>query len=153
MRFNRNRGEATAGLLAATMALALAGCAQDRLGSGGAPATGSVPPRAAPPPPPPPAPMAVPDPVPAPPPVYRVANGSASVLARFPRGTVVTLQTEICLKAGEQVTVSGSNGQTVTYNRPGCLKRAGRPTPENAGGFTFGWRAPTDGAAERGAAK
>lgn len=64
------------------------------------------------------------------------------MLARFPRGTVVTLQTEICLKADEQITVQGNNGQSVTYNRPGCLKRSGRPTLENLGGFTFGWAAP-----------
>jgi hypothetical protein len=71
-----------------------------------------------------------------------VASGSPGVLARFPRGTQVTLQTVICLKAGEQVTVQGSNGQSVTYNRPGCLKRDGQPTGQNMGGFTFGWASP-----------
>lgn len=91
------------------------------------------PPMSAPPPPPPP---------PSPPPVYRVASGSPAVLTRFPRGTLVTLQTEICLKQGEQITMVGSNGQSVTYNRPGCLRRNGRPTGENAGGFTFGWSKP-----------
>jgi hypothetical protein len=89
---------------------------------------------------------------PVPPPVYRVASGSPGVLLRFPRGTQVSLQTVICLKAGEQITVTGSNGQSVTYNRPGCLKRNGPVTGENAGGFTFGWARPL-GASVREAAK
>jgi hypothetical protein len=92
-------------------------------------------------------------PPPPPPPVYRVASGSPSVLERFPRGTIVTRQTEICLKSGEQVTVTGSNGQSVTYDRPGCLKRSAPSTPQNLGGFTFGWRAPLDGGLGQGAAK
>jgi hypothetical protein len=131
-------------MLAGALLLVLAGCAtgtaEDGMGSPveSAPVMrGSRPPAAA---------------RPVPPTVYRVANGSAGVLARFPKGTQVTLQTEICLKAGEQVTVSGSNGQSVTYNRPGCLKRDGRPTGENAGGFTFGWAVP-NGRADLGAAK
>ncbi|WDA42221.1 hypothetical protein [Erythrobacter sp. BLCC-B19] len=145
MLCNRNSGV----LLAAALSLMLAGCAKDSLGSGGAPMTGSVPGRAAAPPPPPPPP---PPPSPAPA-VYRVASGSPSVLARLPRGTLVTRETAICLKAGEQITVSGSNGQSVTYSGPGCLKRSAPATPQNLGGFTFGWRAPISGETERGAAK
>jgi hypothetical protein len=147
MNFNPNsrRRLSHAALLGAVV-LALAACAK------------KAPMDLPPPPPPPPAPMAPPPPPPPPapgsppPPIYRVASGSPSVLARFPRGTQVTLQTQICLKAGEQVTVTGSNGQSVTYNRPGCLKRDARPTGENAGGFTFGWRAP-EGRASTGRAK
>ena len=69
------------------------------------------------------------------------------MLARYPRGTQVTLQTVICLKAGQQVTISGSNGQTVTYNLGGCLRRNAVPTPQNTGGFTFGWAAPSGASA------
>ena len=135
MNCNRNSGV----LLAAALSLMLAGCAKDSLGSGGAPMTGSVPGRAAAPPPPPP--------------VYRVASGSPSVLTRLPRGTIVTRDTAICLKAAEQITVAGSNGQSVTYTGPGCLKRSAPSTPQNLGGFTFGWRAPADDEAKPRAAK
>lgn len=143
MNCNRNSGV----LLAATLALTLAGCASndplDNMeGGSGAPVM------SAPPPPPPPPPPASPAPA-----VYRVASGSPSVLARLPRGTLVTRETAICLKAGEQVTVSGSNGQSVTYTGPGCLKRSAPATPQNLGGFTFGWRAPISGETARGAAK
>jgi len=69
------------------------------------------------------------------------------VLAEYPRGTQVALETKICLKAGEQVTITGSNGQTVTYNLPGCMRRNAVPTPQNAGGFTFGWAAPSGASA------
>lgn len=75
------------------------------------------------------------------------------MLARIPRGTLVTRETAICLKAGEQITVAGSNGQSVTYTGPGCLKRSAPASPQNLGGFTFGWRAPVGGETERGAAK
>jgi hypothetical protein len=77
----------------------------------------------------------------APPPrpvVFRIASASPTVLTRFPRGTLVQSATALCLKAGEQVTVAGSNGQSVTYTGPGCLNRKARPTRENVGGFTFG---------------
>lgn len=122
------RGWPGRGFVAVVLVVALAGCAKQ--------------PEPVMSPPPPPPPMSAPPPAPPPPPIYRVASGSPSVLARFPRGTQVTLQTEICLKAGEQITVQGSNGQSVTYNRPGCLKRDGQPTGQNMGGFTFGWARP-----------
>jgi hypothetical protein len=70
--------------------------------------------------------------------VFRIASASPTVLTRFPRGTLVQSATALCLKAGEQVTVAGSNGQSVTYTGPGCLNRKARPTRENVGGFTFG---------------
>lgn len=133
MNCNRNdRGGAAQTVLAGALLLALTACGE----------RAAEPVMSAPPPPPP---MSAPPPPspPAPPTIYRVASGSPSVLARFPRGTQVTLQTEICLMAGEQITVTGSNGQNVTYNRPGCLKRSGNPTPQNAGGFTFGWARPS----------
>jgi len=144
MNWNRNRRIV---VLGAAM-IALAGCAKK------APEMMAPPP----PPPPPPPPMSAPPPPPPPPvsapaPVYRVAGGSPGVLARIPRGTVVTRDPAICLKAGEQVTVAGSNGQSVTYSGPGCLKRGAPASPRNLGGFTFGWRGPQGGAAERGAAK
>jgi len=82
---------------------------------------------AAPPPPPPPRPV-----------IFRIASGSPAALARFPRGTLVQRGTALCLKAGEQVTVAGNNGQSATYTGPGCLNRSARPTRENVGGFTFG---------------
>lgn len=90
---------------------------------------------------------------PPPPPltIYRIASGTSGVLARFPRGTEVTLKTVICLKAAEQVTLQGANGQSVTYDRPGCLRRGGKVSPENLGGFVFGWRLPASGDAVRAA--
>lgn len=144
MNCNRN----SAPLLAGVLVLMLAGCAsKDALdsmeGGSGAPVMSAPPP----PPPPPPPPGS------APPTVYRVASGSPGVLARIPRGTLVTRETAICLKAGEQITVAGSNGQSVTYSGPGCLKRSAPASPQNLGGFTFGWRAPAGGKSERGAAK
>ncbi len=125
------------GALSGALVMALAACAEPPVPVMAPPPPPPPPVMAPPPPPPPPTSARVP-----PPPVYRIASGSPTVLARFPRGTQVTLQTVICLKAGEQVTISGSNGQTVTYNRRGCLRRSGNPTPENSGGFTFGWIAP-----------
>ena len=88
-------------------------------------------PRSAAAPPPPPA-------VPPRPVTFRIASGSPTVLARFPRGTLVQRGTALCLKAGEQLNVAGSNGQSVSYTGPGCLNRSARPTRENVGGFTFG---------------
>jgi hypothetical protein len=79
------------------------------------------------PPPPPPRPV-----------IFRIASGSPPALARFPRGTLVQRGTPLCLKAGEQVSIAGSNGQSVTYTGPGCLNRTVRPTRDNVGGFTFG---------------
>ena len=73
-----------------------------------------------------------------PPPVYRVRSGTPSVLERFPRGSVVTEETEICLEEGEQVNVIGENGQSVTYVGPGCMTRSAPATGENEGGFIFG---------------
>ena len=120
------------GVVCGALLLVLAGCA-------------ASPPLPAPSPhPPPPAPALPPPPPPPPPSIYRIASGSPGVLARFPRGTPVTLQTVICLKAGEQVSIQGSNGQPVTYNRLGCLRRNAVPTRENVGGFTFGWAAPSE---------
>lgn len=70
--------------------------------------------------------------------IFRIASGSSAVLARFPRGTLVERSTALCLRAGEQVSVAASNGQSVSYTGPGCLKRQARPTRDNIGGFTFG---------------
>lgn len=70
--------------------------------------------------------------------IFRIASGSPAVLARVPRGTLVQRSTALCLKAGEQVSVAASNGQSVSYTGPGCLKRQARPTRDNIGGFTFG---------------
>lgn len=85
----------------------------------------------------PPPPMAEPAPVQAPP-VYRVRSGSPSVLQKFPRGSEVTRSTRICLAEGEQITISGSNGQQVSYRGPGCMQRTAPPSGTNQGGFTFG---------------
>jgi len=104
MNCNRN----SRALLAAVLVLTLAGCGRRT----------EEPVMSAPPPPPPGSAA------PAPAPIYRVASGTPGVLERFPRGTIVTRDTGICLKAGEQITVTGSNGQSVTYTGPGCLKRS-----------------------------
>ncbi len=85
----------------------------------------------------PPPPMAEPAPVQAPP-VYRVRSGSPAVLQKFPRGSEVTRSTRICLAEGEQITISGSNGQQVSYRGPGCMQRTAPPSGTNQGGFTFG---------------
>ena len=134
---NCNRNSRALAVAALTAALMLAGCGK----------RAAEPVMSAPPPPPPPPGSAAP----APAPIYRVASGSPGVLERFPRGTVVTRETAICLKAGEQITVTGSNGQSVTYTGPGCLKRSAPATPQNLGGFTFGWRAPVSDEAQRAA--
>ena len=70
--------------------------------------------------------------------IFRIASGSPAALARFPRGTLVQRGAPLCLRAGEQVSIAGSNGQSVTYTGPGCLNRTARPTRDNVGGFTFG---------------
>lgn len=72
-------------------------------------------------------------------PGFRVASGTEGVLARFPVGTRVALETEICLARREQVTLISSRGQRVTYRGPGCARRNTRPSSDNLGGFTFGW--------------
>lgn len=70
--------------------------------------------------------------------IFRLASATPAVLQRFPRGTLVEKTTELCLNDGEQATVSGSHGQSVTYTGPGCLRRKAQPTNTNIGGFTFG---------------
>lgn len=70
--------------------------------------------------------------------IFRLASGSPSVLARFPRGMIVQHSTALCLTGGEQLTISSSIGQSATYTGPGCLKRQGKPTRENIGAFVFG---------------
>ena len=70
---------------------------------------------------------------------FRVSSATDSVLERFPRGSLVSRSTRICLEEGEQITIVGSNGQRVTYRGPGCARRNARPTEDNLGGFTFGW--------------
>lgn len=70
--------------------------------------------------------------------IFRLAGASSSVLGRYPRGTIVQRTTSLCLQNGEQATINGSNGQSVTYTGPGCLRRKARPTGDNLGGFTFG---------------
>jgi hypothetical protein len=74
--------------------------------------------------------------------IFRIASGSAGVLERLPRGTIVQRASALCLNDGEQVTINASTGQSVTYRGPGCLNRQERPTRDNLGGFTFGWRRP-----------
>lgn len=89
-------------------------------------------------------PPAMPPPIKAGPPlpprpiIFRLASGSPSVIARFPRGMIVQPSTALCLTQGEQLTVSSSIGQSTTYTGPGCLKRQGKPTRENIGAFVFG---------------
>lgn len=85
----------------------------------------------------PPPPMAEPAAA-SPPAVYRVRSGSPAVLQKFPRGSEVTRSTRICLAEGEQITISGSNGQQVSYRGPGCMQRTAPPSGTNQGGFTFG---------------
>jgi len=70
--------------------------------------------------------------------IFRVASGSAAVLVRFPRGTVVQQSMALCLNEGEQLTITANIGQSATYSGPGCLRRQGKPTPDNIGAFTFG---------------
>lgn len=70
---------------------------------------------------------------------FRIASGSADVLERFPRGSQVTRETEICLERGQQVTLISHRGQRVTYRGPGCARRNAQPSSTNLGGFTFGW--------------
>ncbi len=70
--------------------------------------------------------------------IFRLASASPTVLQRYPRGKVMEKTTELCLNPGEQATVSGSHGQSVTYSGPGCLRRKAMPTGTNLGGFTFG---------------
>jgi hypothetical protein len=70
--------------------------------------------------------------------IFRIANASPSVLQRVPRGTLVERTTVLCLMDGEQVTISASIGQSVTYTGPGCARRNARPTSDNVGGFSFG---------------
>lgn len=89
--------------------------------------TGSVRPSASRPAPAPPRPV-----------IFRLANASPEVLKRYPRGTLVQRTTALCLNHGEEATIVGSNGQSVSYSGPGCLHRKARPTAENIGGFTFG---------------
>ena len=72
-------------------------------------------------------------------PAFRVASGSPDVLERFPRGSQVTRETEICLERGQQVTLISRRGQRVTYRGPGCARRNAQPSGTNLGGFTFGW--------------
>lgn len=111
---------------ASVMSLALAACAS----------TAEPEPVTSSPAPPPPPPSAALNQVP--PPIYRVRSGTPSVLERFPRGSVVTEETEICLEEGEQVNVIGDNGQSVTYVGPGCMARSAPATGDNEGGFIFG---------------
>ena len=70
--------------------------------------------------------------------IIRISSGSASALARFPRGSVVERSASLCLKAGEQLTVATSTGQAATYTGPGCLTRRGQATADNIGAFVFG---------------
>ena len=51
----------------------------------------------------------------------------------------MTSATRICLSDGEQITISGSNGQQVSYRGPGCMQRTAPPSGENQGGFVFGY--------------
>lgn len=107
----------------AALAIGLAGCAKNQP---------MAEPVMAPPPP-----MATPAPS-QPAPIYRVRSGSPSVLESYPRGSEVGRATRICLKEGEQITISGSNGQQVSYRGPGCMQRNAPPSGTNQGGFTFG---------------
>ena len=50
----------------------------------------------------------------------------------------MTPATRICLSDREQITISGSNGQQVSYRGPGCMQRTAPPSGENQGGFVFG---------------
>lgn len=70
--------------------------------------------------------------------IFRLAAASPAVLKRHPRGTLVQRTTALCLNPGEEATIVGSNGQSVSYTGPGCLHRKARPTSTNIGGFTFG---------------
>lgn len=70
--------------------------------------------------------------------IFRLASASPGVLDRYPRGTLVQRTTALCLNPGEEATIVGSNGQSVSYTGPGCLNRKARPTSTNIGGFTFG---------------
>jgi hypothetical protein len=70
--------------------------------------------------------------------VFRLAAASPSVHDRMKRGAVITRTTVLCLKSGEQATINGSNGQSVTYTGPGCMRRNARPDRDNIGAFTFG---------------
>lgn len=72
-------------------------------------------------------------------PIFRVATGTGDVLSKFPAGTRVTQELEICLARGQQITLISSRGQRVTYRGPGCARRNARPSATNQGGFTFGW--------------
>ncbi len=74
--------------------------------------------------------------------IFRLANASPAVLKRHPRGTLVQRTTALCLNPGEEATIVGSNGQSVSYSGPGCLNRKAKPTSTNIGGFTFGWAKP-----------
>lgn len=96
--------------------------------------------------PPVPEPMVMAEPPPPPPPIFRVRSGSPSVLERFPRGSVIDEDTEICLEDGEQINVIGNNGQTVSYVGPGCMTRTAPASSENEGGFIFGHRENGDAA-------
>lgn len=129
---DRNRVRPNGPRLVATAALALSLAACQSMGGaeGGGGDMGAMPPPAAagaPPPPPPP------------PPVFRVRSASPAVLEKFPRGSEVTRKTRICLEEGEQLTIVGSNGQSVTYTGPGCMQRSAPSTSDNVGGFTFGY--------------
>lgn len=88
---------------------------------------GAIRPTAARPPAPPPRPI-----------IFRLASASPGVLQRYPKGTLVQRSTALCLSNGEEATIVGSNGQSVSYTGPGCLQRKARPTGDNIGGFTFG---------------
>ncbi|MHA7820719.1 MAG: hypothetical protein ACX930_13820 [Erythrobacter sp.] len=93
-------------------------------------------------PPPPPAPAAAPPPGEAGPPTdfFYVRSGSASVLEKYPRGMPVRVGAELCLESGEQITLINRAGQSVSYAGPGCARRIERSTPQNEGGFIFGWK-------------
>ena len=125
MSCNRNRSQRWLALGA--LSLVLAACAKE-------------PP---PPPPPPPAPAALPQPAPsagaAPSEEWLVRSGSPGVLEKYPRGMPVRVGSEICLRDGEQVTLITRSGKSVTYAGPGCARRTERATPQNEGGFIFGW--------------
>lgn len=70
--------------------------------------------------------------------IFRLASASPAVSQRYARGTLLQKTTALCLNHGEEATIVGGSGQSVSYSGPGCLHRKAKPTGANIGGFTFG---------------
>ena len=66
-----------------------------------------------------------------------VTRGSSGALAIYPLRKKLPLDEMVCLKAGDQLTLTDTRGRTTTYGA-GCDKRLQATEEENTGGTTHG---------------